>query len=202
MTITVESIGLKDAEAFFKSVPEAAGKSAAIAINQVMGRSGMALIRSTIEDEVAFPKGYLSGDRLGIAKYAKPNDLEGVVRARKRATSLARFASGQAIGKPGVTVRVGNGKTTVLRGAWLVRLRQGASLTEDKYNVGLAVRIKEGDTIRNKFDGHKSWLVPGRVALLYGPSVDQVFRGVADDVALPIADLVGAEFFRQLSFRT
>jgi hypothetical protein len=201
MTTTVESIGLSDAAAFFKALAEVSNKSASIAINQVMGRNGMALIRQRIEDQIAFPKGYLSGDRLGIAKYAKPNDLEGIVRARKRATSLARFASGQPLGKVGITVRVGNGGATALRAAWLVRLKRGASLSEDNYNVGLAVRIKPGDTISNKMSDHKSWLVPGKVALLYGPSVDQVFRGVADEVALPIADLVAAEFFRQLDLR-
>lgn len=201
MTTYVEAIGIRDALGVFKAFPEVADKTAAIAINQVMSRSGMKLIQGTIEEQIAFPKGYPSGNRLKIKQYAKPGNPEGIIFARKRATSLARFAQGQPIGKPGITVRVGSGTATALRAAWLVRLKRGASLTEDNYNVGLAVRVKPGDSISNKKDTHRSWLVPGRVALLYGPSVDQVFRGVADELALPIADLVSAEFFRQLNFR-
>jgi hypothetical protein len=45
------------------------------------------------------------------------------------------------------------------------------------------VRLKPGEqAVMGKKTTHQSWLVPGRVALLYGPSVDQVFRQVADDV--------------------
>lgn len=201
MTTYVDAVGINDAQGVFKAFPDVASKSAAIAINQVMSRSGMQLIRGTIEEQIAFPKGYLSGDRLKIKQYAKADNPEGVIFARKRATSLARFASGQPIGKPGITVRVGTGTATALRAAWLVRLKRGTSLTEDNYNVGLAVRVKPGDTISNKKSTHRGWLVPDKVALLYGPSVDQVFRSVADDIALPIADLVSAEFFRQLEFR-
>ncbi len=201
MTTYVDAVGINDAQGVFKAFPDVASKTAAIAINQVMSRSGMQLIRGTIEEQIAFPKGYLSGDRLKIKQYAKADNPEGIIFARKRATSLARFAAGQPIGKPGITVRVGSGSATALRAAWLVRLKRGASLTEDNYNVGLAVRIKPGDSISNKKDTHRGWLVPGRVALLYGPSVDQVFRSVADELALPIADLVAAEFFRQLEFR-
>ena len=202
MTVLTEIEGLKDAAAYFRAVPEVAHKSASIAINQIMQRGGMAMIRGTIEQQVAFPKGYLTGDRLKVSKFAKPDDLEGVILARKRATSLARFASGQPIGKVGITVRVGTGGATALRAAWLVRLKRGASLSEDNYNVGLAVRLKPGDTLSNKMTDHKSWLVPNKVALLYGPSVDQVFRSVSDDLALPLADMVAAEFFRQFELRS
>jgi hypothetical protein len=37
------------------------------------------------------------------------------------------------------------------------------------------------------------------VALLYGPSVDQVFAEVADKVAPTIGDLVAAEFHRNFA---
>lgn len=199
MTIITEIEGLREMGMYFKVMPDVSAKCASLAINQTIQRAGLNLARKTIEQEIAFPKGYLTGDRLRPQKFAKPNDLEGSIVARKRATSLARFATpGQPFNKPGITVRVGRGGgSTALRGAWLVRLKQGASLTQDQYNVGLAVRVKPGDKLRNKKQGHKSWLVPDKVALLYGPSVDQVFRQVADDISLPVADLVSAEFLRQ-----
>lgn len=201
MAIRIEQEGITDALNFFKAVPEVASKSAAIAINQVLSRTGMAMIRGGIEDQVKFPKGYLTGDRLRVSKAATVTDLEGVITARQRATSLARFANGAAIGRPGVSVRVSDNRTKFMQNAWLVRLKRGASLTQDNYNIGLAVRLKPGTKLFNKNAPHKDWLVKDRVALLYGPSVDQVFRNVADDMALPIAALVETEFFRQLDFR-
>jgi hypothetical protein len=202
MSILTEIDGLDEAESYFKAVPAQAKKAASLAINEVIARQGLKLVRDEMYSQVNFPKGYLKGDRLSPVRFATASNLEGVIRARKRATSLARFAgAGTPIGsggKTGVTVSVRNGKSTFLRQAWLVRLKRGASLSEDQYNIGLAVRVKQGDRINNKFSKHKSWLVPGRVALLYGPSVDQVFKDVAEDNGQQILGILSTEFFRQL----
>jgi len=124
-----------------------------------------------------------------------------VILARKRATSLARFAApGTPLGLrkgSSVTVQVKRGSRTVLRNAWLVRLRRGASMSEDNFNVGLAVRLKPGESLGNKKSAHKSWLIPNQVALLYGPSVNQVFDDVAESQGPEILNLVATEFFRQ-----
>lgn len=201
MTVTTTLEGLEAAELYFESVPKIAARAARLAINDTISRKGMQVIQAEILDQVNFPKGYLKGDRLAIAQYATESNLEGVIRARKRATSLARFASpGTPLGsqtRQGVRVAVRNGGSAYLRNAWLVRLKKGASLSEDGYNVGLAVRVKPGDTISGKYSTHKSWLVPGSVALLYGPSVEQVFSDVAEQTGPEILDLVATEFFRQ-----
>lgn len=201
MTIVSEFEGLGDLGDYFKSFPARTRRAARLAINQVVKREGLKAIREEMLDQVNFPKNYLTGDRLGISQYATETNLEAVVKARKRATSLARFASpGTPIGSrrgSGVTVRVSRGGSQYLKSAWLVRLRRGASLTEDNYNVGLAVRVQPGDKILGKHSAHSSWLVPGHVALLYGPSVEQVFRDVAETEGPQILKLVGDEFFRQ-----
>ena len=189
-----------DAVEFIRRLPKQADTAARLAINQVAQRGGLSLIRSSILDEIAFPRDYLKGDRLGITQYAKPNDLEAVITARERPTSLARFAQGQPIGSKarlGVRVTVGKGKTSVLRSAWLVRLPRGERKSADNFNIGLAVRVKPGESIRGKKSEHQAWLVPGKVALLYGPSVDQIFREVSADAAKPISLMVQAEFLRQ-----
>ena len=154
------------------------------------------MAQDAIMEQIAFPRDYLQGDRLAVSSKATPSHLEAVIRARKRATSLARFADG-TVGKPGVTVTVQRGHSTFLKRSWLVKLKAGTSKTEDNYNVGLAVRIKPGDKIVGKHSTHQAWLIPNQVALLYGPSVDQVFRDVADQIGEPIAQLVADEFFRQ-----
>lgn len=156
----------------------------------------MTLIRRSILDDIAFPKDYLTSDRIGVSKKAKPGDLEAVIKARQRATSLARFAApGTPLGSRArigvkVHVKAANG-STLLKNAWLTKLRNG--------NVGLAVRIKPGQAFAGRHDPITNWLVPGRVALLYGPSVDQVFREVSEKTAAPIGRMVNNEFLRQFA---
>lgn len=154
------------------------------------------MIRRSILDEVAFPKNYLNDERIGVKKRAVAGDLEAVIAARERPTSLARFAApGTPLGsraRVGVRVQVKrtNGVTT-LKDAWMVRLKNG--------NVGLAVRLKPGQAIANRYKAVTAWLVPDKVALLYGPSVDQVFREVSEKSAAPISRMVTEEFLRQFA---
>lgn len=197
MTVQIDIEALASAQQFFETMPQIAAKASSLAINQVAQRSGMRTIQQEMMDQVAFPKDYLKGDRLRVTRFATEANPEAVITGRKRATSLSRFAKGAVIGRAGVSVEVKRGNVTALKRAWLVRLNKGASLSEDNYNVGLVVRIKPGEELRNKKYEHQSWLVPGSVALLYGPSVDQVFRDVADQVSPAIANQVADEFFRQ-----
>jgi hypothetical protein len=183
-----------DAVGFFQRLPDVADKAAQLAINTVATRGGMTLVRRSILDEIAFPKNYLTDDRIGVTKKAKPGDLEAVITARDRATSLARFAApGTPLGsraRVGVQVHVKNSNgATTLKQAWLTKLRNG--------NVGLAVRLKPGQALSNRYKGVTAWLVPDKVALLYGPSVDQVFRDVSEKSAAPVGRMVNEEFLRQ-----
>ncbi|AGF89261.1 hypothetical protein SP019_00340 [Salmonella phage FSL SP-019] len=204
MPVNVLAIGSDELKGYLEQVPEIANNSIRMAINSVAAGKGMTLIKKSMTDEIAFPTGYLNADRLKLTKRATISNLEAVIVGRKRATSLARFVTGGAMvtnsKRPGgVQVRVKKGKTTYLKNAFLVRLNKGASLTEDQYNVGLAVRLSAGESLSNKRSQHKSWLVPGRVALLYGPSVDQVFAEVSGTVAPKIGDMVAAEFHRNFA---
>ena len=197
--ITVASDDLEGLATYFRTAADAAVPAMRMAINDVATRGGMALIREEMTDQIAFPRGYLTGDRIGVTKRATNANLEAVITGRKRATSLARFTSARTINqKGGVSVRVSRGRTTYLKQAWLVRLKKGASLDEDNYNIGLAVRLRPGEKL-NKKTVHQSWLVAGQVALLYGPSVDQVFQEVAGDVVDPVSEMVEDEFFRQFA---
>lgn len=198
----IDGAVLDELKRYFLQFPDASKSAARIAINDTVKGRGMALIRNNMMDQINFDKGYLTGDRLGVLKLATNGNLEAVIRARDRATSLARFASGSVGGakKAGVSVKVKKGRTTYIKNGWLVRLRAGASLTEDKYNIGLAVRLAPGEkVIDNKRTTHQSWLIKGSVALLYGPSVAQVFDTVRDEVLQPFGTLVETEFLRQLA---
>ena len=154
------------------------------------------MIRRSILSDVAFPKNYLTDDRIGVTKKATQGDLEAVITSRERPTSLARFAApGTALGsraRIGVRVQVKTSRgATTLKQAWLTNLKNG--------NVGLAVRLKPGQSLSNRYKAVTAWLVPDKVALLYGPSVDQVFREVSEKTAPPIARMVTEEFLRQFA---
>lgn len=185
--------GLKD---YFDALPDRAEESMKLAINSVITRSGLKSFRDSINLQVAFPAGYLAGDRLEVTKKAYKGSLEGVITARSRATSLARFA--RASNSRGVQVRVNPGSSRFMTGAFLMRLRSGASLTEDNYNVGLAIRLKPGEIVRGK-RVQSVVQADHTLQLLYGPSVDQVFGDVADEESPTIADQVETEFFRNFA---
>lgn len=188
---------------YFHRFPDNSKVAMRIAINDTVKGKGMALIKNHMTDEINFNRSYLTGDRLGVAKLATNENPEAIIRSRDRATSLARFATSSTVGRgpeSGVTVRVKKGKTTFIKKGWLVRLNKGASKSEDHYNLGLAVRLAPGEsTLANKKTTHQSWLVKGSVALLYGPSVAQVFNDTRSKVVEPFGNLVQAEFLRQLS---
>jgi hypothetical protein len=90
----------------------------------------------------------------------------------------------------GVRVQVKPGQAKLLPKAFLVNLNNG--------NLGLAVRLKEGQSLRNKNDGRMVKLGKNTY-LLYGPSVDQVFGDVADGNSDEISRLVSNQFFRQFA---
>lgn len=194
MSVIIRADFLQETKRFFDELPEIATRSASMAINDVASRDALKLLRKDIESQVDFPTGYLSQpDRLGVSRKATPNNLEAVITARDRATSLARFARGQTVANTrgkGVRVQVKPGVTKQLPKAFLVNLRNG--------NTGLAVRLKDGQSLRNKNDGRVVKLGKNTY-LLYGPSVDQVFRDVADGNSSEIGQLVTNEFFRQFA---
>ena len=69
--------------------------------------------------------------------------------------------------------------------AFLMNLRSG--------NLGLAVRLAPGERIDNK---RRMVQMSNGLYLLYGPSVDQVFRSVAEDVSADAGDFLEQEFLR------
>lgn len=189
MSASIVATGLKEMGRFFEELPDIAEQAAVLAINDTVQREGLTLIKRDMRDQIDFPSGYLEGDRLKPTRFAVRGRLEAVIRGRDRPTSLARFAQGQTPTNTrgqGVRLRVKRGTTEVLRKAFLVNLKNG--------NIGLAVRLKDGDKLRNSQAAVQ--MAPG-LYLLYGPSVDQVLRGVANDRADDILDIVSSKFLRQ-----
>jgi len=189
MSAVITANSLKSLQRFFDDLPDIAEEAAVLAINDTVQREGLTLIKKDMRDQVNFPAGYLEGGRLRPTRFAGRGRLEAVIRGRDRATSLARFAPGQTPANTrgqGVRVGVSKGSSKVNKRFFLRKLKNG--------NTGLAIRLKPGESL-----GQTSGAVEigDNVFLLYGPSVDQVFRGVADDRAAEIIGIVEAKFLRQ-----
>ncbi len=201
MSVSVIASALNDVELYFERAGQTATEAARMAINDVAGGSGMKLLRTTIEDEVAFPRGYINKDRLYVKKRATNADLEAIVAARDRPTSLARFAASQTPAtsrKGGVRVTVHPGQPATMKSAFLIRLNAGKQLSDTNFNLGLAVRLKPGQEIHNK-KKQSSVQLDHNLYLLYGPSVGQVARDVFPQESGEVLEKVSDEFFRQFA---
>lgn len=201
-TLTVEARGLREYERLLQYAPEITTRAARMALNQTARGPGLKLLRRSVEEQAAFPPGYLElPGRLVVRRLATNNNLEASIFGQARATSLARFAGSSPFPTPrgsAVTVEVNPGVRKDIPGAFFVRLRAGKSRLEDNYNLGLAIRLKDGQTIRNK---NKQSLVQldHNVYILYGPSVDQIFADVSVEQSDSIADMAELEFSRQFA---
>lgn len=201
MSVTVDIRGVLELDDFLESVPEITRKAASMSINSVVAGPGLAEYRKGISEQIAFPTGYLDDDRLGVTQHSTPNRLEARITGRQRATSLARFASGSVGEKGGVRVKVkAAGASRFMKNAFLVRLRAGAALNDDAFNVGLALRLKPGETVTRKKDTSNMVRLDANVVLLYGPSIDQVLRQDVAEAKTPVVvDKIATEFFRNFA---
>lgn len=139
-----------------------------------------------MREEINFPARYVSS-RLTVSQRASGSNLQAVISGRDRPTSLARFVTNrsQKPGQAGVTVKVDASASKRMNRAFLMKLKNG--------NLGLAMRLKPGESLANK----KFAVKAGKgLYLLYGPSIDQVFSTVRDDQVDAAADYLEREFLR------
>lgn len=185
-----------------EDIPASVKRAALQAVNRTADRTRTAAAKK-MREEVAWRASYLapSGGRFTVAERATGDKLEARIQARQRATSLASFSSGGVVGgNKGVRVQVAPGFAKMMKRAFLMRLRAGNADIDTRSNLGLAIRLKPGERIDNK-----RAMVPlkagSNVYLLYGPSVDQVFRGVSKDVAPDALDFLESEFARLMELK-
>lgn len=176
----------------YEEVPKRTTRAAVQALNKTADRSRTRGARA-IRQQINFPASYLdpNAQRLFVAERATEKSLVSVVRARTRATSLARFLTSS--GKDGLRVSVHPGRTITLKRAFVVRLRAGSQTIDTKSNLGIAVRTKDGQRPSKAYKpvrlGKDTWL-------LYGPSVDQAFKSVREDIRPDAEVELSAEFQR------
>lgn len=199
--MSADTDGLRNLAAAVALMPAAAEQAARRAVNDA-ARFGRALAARRITTDDNITKGYLdSNNRLSITKFASGNDLEAIITGRDRATSLARFSKTTVtFGKQkGVVVSVLRQNTKLMKQAFFMRLKRGQSLDPQNNNVGLAIRLKKGQ----KLQGSVGALDLGKgLYLLYGPSINQIFEGVSEDIVDEVGSKMEDEFIRQYELLT
>jgi hypothetical protein len=188
--------GLSETMTDIDELPERVKRSAQIAVNYATKRARTAASRA-MRDQIAWSASYLDG-KLSI-KLAQGGELEGQIGAVFRPTSLARFASGsKQAWKLAKQLHVGAGRFTSGNGKMLfVPLKRGSGpITEDNMNLGLAIRLKEGEKVNAKY---RMKPFGKGLYLLYGPSSAQVLYTVAEDISPDVAEWLNGEFERQMN---
>lgn len=183
-----------------ETLPDDVKLAASRAVNYAAKRS-RTLAGRRIREQVNFPARYLSGEngRLQITSKASPDNPEATITGRFRATSLATFTRGNPTpSKAGVTVEVAPGFAKKMRRAFVIRLRQGSELSDTKSNLGLAIRLKPGESIHNKVNIVR---MNNGLYLLYGPSVNQVFKDVSSEILPDVEGFLENEFTRLMKVR-
>lgn len=182
-----------------EALPSVSRQAARLSLNRTVETKGLPTIRRDMQAEVSFPPGYLSKDRLSITKRATDQDLQVAITARQRPTSLARFAQGQSFTagqrRGYVSVRV-KGASKKIHRAFFVRLRRGRD-TSDGFNLGLAIRLKPGERLSGRKLGGSGVQLAPDLYLLYGPSVDQVFRDLGAPAIEKVIPDIDREYRRQ-----
>lgn len=179
------------------TLPDNILRNAQRAVNSTI-RKARSTSRSAMEDQVNFPRGYLTGkDGRLEQRLARGKELKGYLVGRDRPTSLSRFVQGglrvQGQGVPraaGLTVEVKPGVAKRLPTAFAMKLRNN--------NIGIAMRLPRGKSptkkgggveIRNSGSNSSLWL-------LYGPSVDQVFVKTREMIRDDMEEFMEREFER------
>jgi len=202
--------GLEEFARRFAEMPDIAMQAGRFALNKT-AVAARKMSADEILRQINFGASYLSGEdnqRLKVQKSVNEN-LRAEITARKRPTSLARFATDKNTGRRGsnnpVRINVkGRIKTGIsVTGAdrattpgFLINLKRGDL---ESGNIGLVVRLKEGERIRGTGYQAKPFGKHRNLYLVYGPSVDQVFGEVRLGIVKSgrIPTMMASEFSRQ-----
>ena len=200
--------GLKNLDSIDK-LPSDILRSARIAVNHAATRGRTDLGREVLS-QVNLPASYVAPntERLYVSKRAS-SDLEAVITARSRQTSLARFLTRSyptGFQENGVVVRIQHGVSQIIGGkrgnsdAFVLKLK-GRNDRDSQGNLGVAIRTKNG------LPPSRAWRpvrLRGNLWLLYGPSVSQIIlsakgdKGAAVTLTPHIQDMLEDEFYRQM----
>ncbi|MFP3979167.1 phage tail protein [Marinobacter sp. KMM 10035] len=195
MSLTIDKSQFQQARKFIQATVRAAEKAQFRAVNRVASKFRTSASK-TIRDQVRLPAAYVN-DNLKVSQKATQNNPVAIISGRKRPTRLARYGAKQlarsakaatgdqlrgiSTGKKqaGVSVAVSRkGSRKKMRKAFLLPLRNAGVM-------GVFVRTGSGQK---------------DIEHLYGPSVDQVFRGLREKLKPDISKELVKEYRAQLNY--
>ena len=196
LSMKVSEANLDEVRDLMKAAGDAAMEIAAAAIND-----GIAYARKesgdAILDQVNFPPGYLDlPERFAVTQKATAAAPTARLTARQRPTSLGTFITAVGPKGRGVTVKVQRkGAAKRFNRAFVTNALKAGDKSFG--NRGVALRTK-GPKPERAYKPVKLFSDDnGVVWLLYGPSVNQVFSDVAEDI-LPKVNRFVVDRYRQL----
>ncbi len=196
MAENVRIDGLAEVRAALARAPRAAQRAAKLALNDTarkMRTAGSKAIRQQVNLKASYVNKHLR-----VSERARPKQLTAVISATKRPVLLSRYGAKQLTRKAkhparskgdplrgispgrkaaGVSVKV-KAQRKKMRGAFLVPGLRGSGV------MGVAIRTGAG---------------PNAIKVLHGPSVDQVWRDVREDIAPEAEAHLSREYRRQLA---
>lgn len=191
MSLTIDKRDLKRARKAITATTKALDLALMRSVNRVADSQRTAASKA-IRDQVKLPAAYVNKN-LKVTQRATRNRLEAVISGRKQQTRLARYgakALPRRSGRPGgvsVHVKTKGGRKKMRKG-FLIPLKNSG-------DYGVFTRVRpEG---KRKRGGSRDW---STVQHHYGPSVDQVFRGVREEARPQIRKALRTEFRRQLDY--
>lgn len=208
--IRLDLRGVDAVRKMIASAPEAGEKALLFAVNEA-AQFGAAESSRKVRAQLNLSQSYMGSTsskngKIHLEQKASASSREAVITVQDKPVSLGRYAQGTPkfgrpkAGKknpaPKVKVFAGGGATRV-GGGFFVKLPQGNKDTDGGFNLGVAVRLKDGVSINKNVLPGKQFR-PG-VYLLYGPDVPQAMTSISEEVLKPIGDRAEAEFFRQFA---
>lgn len=187
----IEQIGLDEAKAAFSELPANLRAALIRSINNVVP-TAYDLGVEKITSQVALTKTYVKS-RLYVSQKASNTDPMAVISGRVRSTQLRRYSGTQLFapaklpGKrrlAGTSVKVkAGGSPKTLNHAWIIKLKYGEQDAKMGLTMGIAQRTGSG---RNDY------------RILYGPSVDQVWRDAKEEIRPEVEQLLADEWRKQM----
>lgn len=195
MSLSIDKRQFAQARKFIQGTVRAAEKAQFRSVNRVTSKFRTAASKA-IREQVRLPAAYVNKN-LTITQKATKENPEAMISGRKRPTRLARYGAKQlartaraatgdklrgiSAGKKqaGVSVAVSrSGGRKKMRGAFLLPLKSAGVM-------GVFVRTGPGEK---------------DIKHLYGPSVDQMFRGVRQDLKPKVGKELAREYRAQLNY--
>lgn len=195
MSYRIDARQITRATGFLRGTVRAVEKAQMRAVNRVASKTRTAASKA-IRQQVRLPASYVN-QNLTVTRKATINQPEAVISGRKRPTRLARYGAKQ------MTKAAKGAAGDMTRGIAPGRKQAGVSVAVKK--GGSRKKMRKAFLIPLQGSGEMGVFVrtgPGKkdIRHLYGPSVDQVFRGIRTELQPEIRRNLVSEYKAQLAY--